>query len=249
MTPTAPLSIEITVPVLDEASTLDTQVRKIRAYIDTHLSDLGAITLVLADNGSKDATPQIAQRLQAELPGVRHLRLEQRGVGRALKASWNASAADVVGYMDLDLATDLKHLRSALTPLANNTADVVTGSRLAKGAVVRGRTLKREITSRVFNALVRVYFRTSFTDGMCGFKFLRREILPRIRSAGAESDGWFFATEVLTAADYLDLRVLDLPVEWTDDPNSKVKIARLSLEYLKAMQALKGRLPPRRRPG
>lgn len=240
--------IEITIPVLDEEPTLEAQVRKIRQYLDTNLAHLGTISLVLADNGSMDTTPEIARRLEAELPGIRHLRLEQRGVGRALKASWGASTADVVGYMDLDLATDLKHLRDALTPLVNNTADVVTGSRLAKGAVVRGRSLKREITSRIFNTLVKMYFRTSFTDGMCGFKFLRREVFSLVRSAGAESDGWFFATEVLTTADYLGLRVLDLPVEWTDDPNSKVKIARLSLEYLKAMQTLKGRLPTRRRP-
>jgi glycosyltransferase involved in cell wall biosynthesis len=238
--------IEITIPVLDEAQTIEVQVRKIRYCIANELAHLGAVGLVLADNGSTDGTSEIAARLEAELEGVRHMRLEQRGVGRALKASWSSSTASVVGYMDLDLATDLKHLNDALTALLTDTADVVTGSRLAKGAVVRGRTLKREITSRIFNTLVQRYFGTSFTDGMCGFKFLRRESFPRLLAAGADNNGWFFATELLIAADYLGLRTLDLPVEWTDDPNSKVRIARLSVEYLKAMRALKGRLPARK---
>jgi hypothetical protein len=82
---------------------------------------------------------------------------------------------------------------------------------------------------------------------MCGFKFLRRSILPSLMQAGAVSDGWFFATEVLVTGDYLGYHVLDLPVEWTDDPYSKVKIGKLSVEYLKAMRVLKHRLPPRSR--
>jgi glycosyltransferase involved in cell wall biosynthesis len=239
--------VEITVPVLDEESTLEVQIRKIRVYLDAHLSNLGTIVIVIADNGSTDRTQDIGIMLESQLANVRYLRLELRGVGRALKASWDHSTADVVGYMDLDLATDLKHLEAALTPLLKGSADVVTGSRLARGAIVRGRSVKREITSRVFNALVRIYFRTSFSDGMCGFKFVSRPILAQVRVSGADSHGWFFATELLAVSDYLGLRVLDLPVEWTDDPNSKVKIARLSLEYLKAMRSLKARLPQRKR--
>jgi glycosyltransferase involved in cell wall biosynthesis len=241
-------SIDITIPVLNEERTLDQQVRKVRRYLDEHLSDLAPISIVIADNGSTDATEQIARTLQRELAGVQYIRLGERGVGRALKASWGQSQAAIVGYMDLDLATDLRYLRPAFTALLAENADVVTGSRLANGSRVIGRSMLRGFTSRVLNLFLKLYFSISFTDGMCGFKFLKRERLAAVRQAGADSDGWFFATELLIASEYLGLRIKDLPVEWRDDPDSKVKIGKLAVEYLKAMKHLRQRLPVRVRP-
>lgn len=234
--------IEITIPVLNEEQTIENQVVKTLAYFDAHLNQFPKLELVIADNGSTDDTPAIARRLEQRFDNLRYMRLEKRGVGLALKASWSGSDADIVGYMDLDLATDLKYLAPALNALVAREADVVTGSRLAKGAKVVGRTPLREFTSRSFNMLVKMMFNTGFTDGMCGFKFLRREHLERIMSAGAESDGWFFATELLLVAEHLGLKVKDLPVEWTDDPNSKVNIRKLAFEYMKAMRLLKKKL-------
>lgn len=235
-------SIEITIPILNEEATLAFQVRKMHSYIQENLRDIGPITIILADNGSTDSTPDIARKLSIELSSVNYLRLEKRGVGLALKSSWGGSTADIVGYMDLDLATDLSHLRPALKSLILKEADIVTGSRLAKGAKVIGRTPLRNLTSACFNYIVKLIFRTSFSDGMCGFKFLQRKILPHLMNCGAQSDGWFFATEVLVTGEHLKYKVLDLPVTWTDDPNSKVKIVKLSLEYLKAMIALRERI-------
>lgn len=240
-------SIEITIPILNEESTLDEQVRKAHQYIQNNLKDLGSITIILADNGSTDATPDIARSLQQELPTVQYLRLEQRGVGRALKSSWGQSKAEIVGYMDLDLATDLRYLRPALEKLCADHADIVTGSRLAKGARVIGRTPLRNFTSRSLNIILRAVFRISFSDGMCGFKFLKRSCLVNLQNAGAVSDGWFFATEILVAGEYLGYRIYDLAVEWRDDPNSKVKIGKLAVEYLNAMRVLRLRLPTRRK--
>ena len=234
--------IEITIPVLDEEASIEMQVRKARAYIDEHLSEFSPIWLVIADNGSRDQTSAIAQRLQSELENVRLIQLKERGVGRALKASWQSSSAEIVGYMDLDLATDLRHLRPALEALWTDRADVVTGSRLAKGARVHGRKIIRSITSRVFNFIVRAMFSTKFSDGMCGFKFLKRDKLAHLMERGAVSDGWIFATEVLIVAEYTGLRVLDLPVEWTDDPSSKARIGKLAVEYVSALRALRRKL-------
>jgi len=233
--------VEITIPVLNEEATLEAQIRKTFDFIQKELSDLHPIKLVLADNGSNDRTEQISRKLSAEL-GIRYIRLEQRGVGRALKASWNSSEAEIVGYMDLDLATDLNYLRPAFEILRANKFSIVTGSRLAKGSKVVGRSLLRSFTSRVFNFLISSYFKTSFSDGMCGFKFLKREVLHELYEAGAESDGWFFATELLVTAEYKNLNIYDLPVVWTDDPNSKVKIIKLAIDYIKAMRSLRTKL-------
>lgn len=236
------ITIEITIPILNEEASLAEKTRRMHAFMEDNLQDVGSIKIILADNGSTDKTPEIAQHLTKELQGVEYLRLDQRGVGRALKASWTKSSADIVGYMDLDLATDLRHLRPALELLVSRKAEIVTGSRLAKGAKVIGRKPLRNFTSKCFNYIVKFIFNISFSDGMCGFKFMQLRVLEQLIATGAKSDGWFFATEILIIGEHLKYKVLDLPVTWTDDPNSKVKVIKLSLEYLKAMMVLRKQL-------
>lgn len=233
------MKIELTIPVLNEDTSIDAKVRELNTYIEENLQEFGDIKIIIADNGSTDKTQEKAQTLERELWRVQYLRLEQRGVGLALKSSWTRSSADIVGYMDLDLATDLKYVRPALQKLIASEAEIVTGSRLKRGAKVIGRSRIRNFTSISFNAMVKNVFNTSFSDGMCGFKFLQRTILDRLISNGAKSDGWFFATELLVVGEFLNYRVYDLPVVWTDDPNSKVNITKLTIEYIKQIMQLK----------
>ncbi|MCR9135643.1 MAG: glycosyltransferase [Alphaproteobacteria bacterium] len=242
--------VEITIPVLDEEKTIDAQIRRVIETVGLQASRACSYHIVIADNGSTDTTPELASNLEKEFPEqVSYLRLNERGVGRALKASWNRSTADIVGYFDLDLATDLKHLPEAIDLILNHQADVVTGTRLAKGSRVVGRSLKRAITSRLFNGIVKTMFNNGFTDGMCGFKFLRREHVNRICESGAQSDGWIFATELLITAEHLGLKVVDVPVSWKDDPDTKVKIASLAVEYIVSLRALRKKLVNKGRTG
>lgn len=233
-------SFEITIPVLNEEGTLQPQVETV---VDFLLCNYGLATpwsLVIADNGSTDNTPQISRALAKRFRDlVKYIRLQERGVGRALKASWGQSQADIVGYFDLDLATDLKHLPKAISILNSDDYEVVYGTRLHSGATVIGRSLRREITSRVFNRIGRSYLNVNFSDGMCGFKFLKRRIVDDLLRNGAVSDGWFFATELLVVSERLGYRMYELPVVWRDSGKSKVKILRLAVEYLNAMRALK----------
>lgn len=236
------LTIEITIPILNEESTLEIQVDKIILFFNNYLKEKYEIRIVLADNGSTDSTPYIAKIIEEKYSCIRYIRIEKKGVGRALKSSWSTSQADIIGYMDLDLATDLRYLQPALEKLCDNQADIVTGSRLIRGAKVFGRSPLRTFTSRCFNIIVKKAFKISFSDGMCGFKFLKRSCLENILTAGLRSDGWFFATEILVVGEYLGYRIYDLPVEWTDDPSSKVKIGKLSVEYLKEISSLRRHL-------
>ena len=166
--------------------------------------------------------------------------MEGRGVGRALKKTWGDSHADIIGYMDLDLATDLKHIPEVLAALADG-ADLVYGSRLHERSIVVGRTLKREILSRGLNSIVRNYLGVTVSDVMCGFKFLRRPLYPILTAGGAVSDGWFFCAELLVVAQWKGLKLVELPVKWTDSPSSKVRVLSLSVAYLKAMRLLHSR--------
>jgi len=237
-------TFDVTIPVLNEEETLERQVRTLHEFLLRHFPEPGQWNIVIADNGSTDNTSHIALALADELPEVQLVRVPERGVGLALKTSWLQSNADIVGYMDLDLATDLPHFIQAYHALATEGFDLVYGSRLHRKSVVVGRTLKREITSRVFNFIVKFYLNTRFSDGMCGFKWLKRQHVQPLMGGGAVSNGWFFSTELLAVAEWRGLNVCELPVRWTDDTTgSKVNIPRLARQYLSALAVLKKRKP------
>lgn len=236
------MTFDVTIPVLNEEETLDQQIRIVHDFLCTHFPNRNLWRIVIADNGSTDRTRHLAAALSDEFPEVKLVQVPKKGVGLALKTSWEQSTADMVGYMDLDLATDLPHFIQAYHALATEEYDLVYGTRLHKKARVYNRTLKREITSRVFNLMLRIYLGTRFSDGMCGFKWLKREHVAALRQGGAVSDGWFFSTELLAVAEWKGLNMCELPVKWTDDTSSsKVKILRLAKQYVSAMIELKKR--------
>lgn len=238
------MTFDVTIPVLNEEETLERQLRILYGFLQKNFPGNGQWRIVVADNGSTDRTPQIAEALGHELPEVTLVRVPEKGVGLALKTSWTQSKADIVGYMDLDLATDLNHFIQAYHALSTEGFEIVYGTRLHRKSRVIGRTLKREITSRVFNFMLRTYLGTRFSDGMCGFKWLRREFVPILMEGGAVSDGWFFSTELLAVAEWKGLKICELPVKWSDDTTgSKVDIPRLAKQYMQAMRVLKKRKP------
>ena len=179
--------------------------------------------VVIADNGSTDSTPEIGSRLSDGLDDVGFLRLDQRGRGRALKAAWRASDADAVAYMDVDLSTDLEALPALVGAIEAGRCDMAIGSRLCPGAHVTGRSLKREVISRAYNLLIRAMFLVRFRDAQCGFKAVSRRaadnIVPLI-----EDHGWFFDTEMLLVAEKGGYSIEEVPVSWTDDPDTRVRI-------------------------
>lgn len=237
-------SFDVTIPVLNEEATLQRQVEILHSFLKQQFPEPWKWKIVIADNGSTDRTWDIANELKKRLPEVQPLKVPRKGVGLALKTSWSQSEADIVGYMDLDLATDLKHFPEAINALADQGCDLVYGTRLHPRSKVIGRTLKREITSRAFNRILKYYLGIRFSDGMCGFKWLWRRHFESLHKGGAVSDGWFFSTELLTVAEWKGLKMCELPVEWTDDvTSSKVKIGPLAMQYLEAMKVLKTKKP------
>ncbi len=236
------MTFDVTIPVLNEETTLDRQVRMLHTFLKLHFPEERQWKIIIADNGSTDNTKHIAAALCDELEEIRLVQVPEKGVGLALKTSWLESEAEMVGYMDLDLATDLKHFIQAYNAVATEGFDLVYGSRLHPKSKVIGRTLKREITSRIFNMMLRIYLGTKFSDGMCGFKWLRREHVKPLIAGGAVSNGWFFSTELLAIAEWKALNICELPVVWRDDTSSsRVNIPRLARQYIAAMKVLKSR--------
>ncbi|KAA3621166.1 MAG: glycosyltransferase [Bacteroidetes bacterium] len=233
-------TFDITIPVLNEEETLEQNVRILHTFIQKNFPDTSLWKIVIADNGSTDKTREIAKKLGTELKEVNLVSVPERGVGLALNTSWSQSEADIVGYMDLDLATDLPHFIEAYDAIANNDYDIVYATRLHKRSQVINRPIKREISSRVFNWLVKFYLGTRFSDGQCGFKWLKRSVFPKLQENGARDNGWFFSTELITVSEWLGLKIFELPVKWTDDVSStKVKVIPLAKRYIKNMQELK----------
>jgi putative flippase GtrA len=227
-------TLELAVPVHNEEQHLERSVRRLRQYLDTRFPLSTVITV--ADNASTDATWRIAKRLAAELEGVQALRLDRKGRGRALRAVWTASPARVVGYMDVDLATDLDALLPLVAPIISGHSDLAVGTRLAPGArVIRGP--KRELISRSYNLIVRTVLRSHITDAQCGFKAVRtdaaRALLPLV-----EDDEWFFDTELLVLAERNGLRIHEVAVDWTDGTDSSVDIARTAAADLRGIGRL-----------
>jgi putative flippase GtrA len=227
--------IEIVVPVYNEEAILARSIRRLHRF----LSDGFPFTwrIVIADNASTDATPAIAAALEHELGrSVAVLRLERKGRGRALRAAWSASEARVVCYMDVDLSTDLRALLPLVAPLLSGHSDLAIGTRLAHGArVVRGP--KRELISRAYNRVLHATLRARFSDAQCGFKAARADALAGLLGA-VRDDGWFFDTELLVLAQRRGLRIHEVPVDWIDDPDSRVDIVRTAVEDLRGVARL-----------
>jgi len=227
-------TVEIVIPVYNEERDLERSVRHLRAYLDACFPFHAVVTIV--DNASTDGTQEIGGRLAGAVPGVHYIRLNDKGRGRALAAAWLISTADVVAYMDVDLSTNLDALLPLVAPVISHHSDLAIGSRLSTGARVR-RGWKRELISRCYNALLRVALGATFTDAQCGFKAIRAETARRLIPQ-VENRSWFFDTELLVLAQRASLRVAEVPVDWNDDPDSRVRLVPTALEDLRGVWRL-----------
>ncbi len=232
-TATAP-AVDIVVPIFNEEPVLTASIRKLHDYLREEFPFSARITI--ADNASTDHSWDVAQSLAVDLDGVRALRIDEAGRGRALHAAWSQSDAQVLCYMDVDLSTDLAALLPLVAPLLSGHSDVAIGTRLARSArVVRGP--KRELISRSYNMLVRAALSARFSDAQCGFKAIRadhaRWLLPLV-----EDNGWFFDTELLVLAERAGLRIHEVPVDWVDDLDSRVAIVRTAMDDVRGIVRL-----------
>ncbi|MFI6133710.1 glycosyltransferase [Micromonospora sp. NPDC051141] len=238
--------LDVVIPVHNEENDLDPCVRRLHRYLtDTFPYDF---RITVADNASVDATPAVAARLAAEFPAVEVVRLEEKGRGRALRAVWSRSGAAVLAYMDVDLSTDLAAVLPLVAPLLSGHSDVAIGTRLARGSrVVRGP--KREVISRGYNLILRGTLGVRFSDAQCGFKAIRADVAQRLLPL-VQDTAWFFDTELLVLAQQAGLRIHEVPVDWVDDPDSRVDVVRTALDDLRGIWRLgralaSGRLPLR----
>jgi glycosyltransferase involved in cell wall biosynthesis len=220
--------LDLVVPVYDEQAVLAASVERLHHYLATRFPFTWRITIV--DNASTDATAAVGRALAGRYERVRFVHLDRKGRGLALRSAWLASDADVVAYTDVDLSTDLDALLPLVAPLVSGHSDLAIGSRLLAGShVTRGP--RREFISRSYNLILHLLFRVRFHDAQCGFKALRSDVARALVPA-VEDDAWFFDTELLLLAERNGLRTVEVPVDWVDDPDSRVDVPRTARDDL-----------------
>jgi glycosyltransferase involved in cell wall biosynthesis len=237
-------TLEVVVPVYNEQAALEQGVRTLHDYLSAEFDIPWRITI--ADNASTDATLQVATLLTYDLDRVGVLHLDEKGRGRALKRAWLESRAKVVAYVDVDLSTDLRGLPPLVAPLLSGHSDIAIGTRLASSSrVTRGG--KREFISRSYNFLLRRAMGAGFSDAQCGFKAMRADVAKKLLPL-VEDTGWFFDTELLILAERSGMRIHEVPVDWVDDPDSRVDVVATARDDLQGMWRItrglvSGRIP------
>jgi glycosyltransferase involved in cell wall biosynthesis len=221
-------SVEIVIPCLNEEVVLEENAIELHNFMKKNCAIPWKITIF--SNGSTDNTVDIGTRLSKRFKNIKFLHIPQRGRAKVLRMSWLNSNASIVGYMDADLSTGLGALPKCLDAIINQKADIAIGNRLAKESQVE-RSPFREFLSRGYNLLILFFFPTKITDAQCGFKFFRapvsRFLLPHVHD-----NKWFFDTENLLIAERCGFSIAQIPVEWVERKESKVRIRTIVFDYI-----------------
>jgi len=227
-TPNKDMQLDVTVvlPAINEVDIIEQTVKKISHALETYGC---TYEIIIAEDGSTDGTDQKAAELAQTFSYVRHLHNNKRlGRGKALDNTFRRSNGQVLIYMDVDLATDLKHLSQLISAVTVEGYSLATGSRLLSQSKVE-RTLTRNLVSKLYNFLTRLFLKSEIKDHQCGFKAFQREmLLPLLDEVTANH--WFWDTETLVRAQRKGFKVKEIPVEWASTRETKVKLFKDSLD-------------------
>ena len=238
------LLVDFCLPIKNEASILADTLDRLLAYCNQS-GFCFQWRIIGVVNGSDDGSSGILADYRRRFPGkIDFIEVPEPGRGRALKTYWSSSAADILCYMDCDLAVSLDNLPSLIMPLVEDEADLAIGSRLSAGAAIE-RSFYREIVSQSYNRLSRFLLGTRIADLQCGFKAVRREAFQAVKQYLTD-DFWFFDTELIVLAERLGFRVKEVPVDWQENRYQKrkstVKVFRDSLAFIRNLLAFRKRL-------
>ena len=225
------MMLTVIFPVLNERLRLESGITRTVEYLERiAFSDY---EIIIVDNGSEDETPQIAKALCGKYERVQYKRINVRGVGAAFRKGVELSRGEVVGYMDIDLSTNIKHLGEAIH-IFQECPEVayINGSRFARESDTRGRKWYRRITSQGLLILLKLFLRMKSMDAICGFTFVRRETAISLVEGCSRDNGWFYMIEFLLRAEKRGVKILDYPVEWQEDYNTTVKVFKTVCNYL-----------------
>jgi hypothetical protein len=215
---TKTLQVSVVFPAYNEVDFLNPAVEKTTQTLNefTH-----SYEIMIAEDGSIDGTAERAEGLAQKYPYVKHIHREKRlGRGAALNNAFRQCNGEVLVYMDLDLATDLKSLKPLIDAITVEGYDLSTGSRMLPESKVE-RALRRSLSSKTYNFMVRQLLGSKLKDHQCGFKAFKREPLLQLLDE-VKATHWFWDTEILVRAHRHGYRIKEIPVEWKSGRDTKV---------------------------
>ena len=236
--------VNFCLPIKNEALILENSLNTLLAYCEKSNFNF-SWRIIGVINGSHDRSVDILKNFKNRYPEkIDFIEVVEPGRGRAIKQYWSSSKADVLCYMDCDLAVSLDNLSSLILPLVNNEADLTIGSRLMAEAETK-RSLFREFVSQSYNLLSRLLLTHKISDLQCGFKAIRKEVYEKIKPYLFD-DYWFFDTELIILSLRFGFRVIQVPVDWKENRfqrrPSTVKVFHDSLDFIKNLLAFRKRL-------
>jgi dolichyl-phosphate beta-glucosyltransferase len=226
----------LVIPAYNESLRLEAGFERLRPVLDEMNPEL--VEVIVVDDGSRDDTMQVAQRVYGHLPNVVFIQHpENRGKGAAVRLGISIARAPCVIATDADLSIRPVHLPEFVSALRESP--LVPGSRQLDGDDGYD-TFVRTLAGRVFNRLVRHYTGTTSRDTQCGCKGF--QLGPaRILALLAFYDRFVYDAEMFYLADRLDLTIRPLPVTWDDIAGSSVHVGRDSLQMIRDLRSLKHR--------
>jgi len=215
------MKVDFCLPIRNEAKVLEANILKVIAYLEGLNLDYDWRIIGIV-NGSNDDSFNILCKLKENLPNkIDCLNIIEPGKGRAIKACWRQSQADILVFMDADLAVSLSGLELLLEPILHKQADLVIGSRFIKGATAE-RSWQRGIISKSYALFSQFILSHNKSDLQCGFKAIRRDAFYKIDKF-LEDDFWFFDTELVILAVLAGLQIKEIPVVWRENRQGKEK--------------------------
>ncbi|WP_435151727.1 flippase-like domain-containing protein [Haladaptatus sp. DFWS20] len=218
------VEVSVVLPAYNEEATIENTVETTLDTLESFLPS-DSFEVIVAEDGCDDRTPEIADRMAEQDDRVRHFHSDERlGRGGALNHAFDAADGETLVYFDTDLATDMGHLEELVESVRSGEYDFATGSRWMPENVAE-RPAKRDVASRGFNGLTRLFLRSDLRDHQCGFKAFDRRALFDVLS-DVEDKHWFWDTEVLVRAQRKGYRIKEFSVDWTPKGDTKVDLVR-----------------------
>ena len=236
------MKINIVFPVLDEEKRLEKGIAATEAFVEAYLERHKNIEIIITivDNGSTDNTLSIIHALAEKYSNIQFISLKEKGFGLAFRKAVEENESDIIGYVDVDLSTDITYLTKVVRGfLRHEDISIIKGNRLSRKSHVNGRKPLRNITSVGLDMLIKLVFGVRVSDTMEGFQFFRKECIDELVKISSDDNGWFYCAELLIRAEKAGYRIAELPVIWNDDYNTKVNVIRLIRNYLTRIAWLK----------
>ena len=220
--------LSLILPAHNEESRLPACLEKVKEYVT---SVNFQIEVIVVENGSHDRTYEIAQDFAKENSWLSVIQNEAPGKGRAVRTGMLAASGEYRFFADVDFSMPIEEINNFLPPVRSDY-DVAIGSREAKGAVRYNEPAFRHFTGRVFNAIVRLMTVRDIQDTQCGFKCFKAAAAEKLFSVQV-LDGWAFDAEVLYIAQKNGMHIVEVPVRWYYDGQSKINVIRDSIKMFK----------------